>query len=141
MSETSKKQYEGFTLSLALVDAIPVLLFGGSCILIGLMFKSPLFITGAVLCFLAGFFKVLWKVILAVSKKDVTVLNKQFRYVMCAGFLLIVISLIAGHSRISLSGIFSGLTSIPSVFFFIAGICGMITMGILGKKLDNSDVY
>ena len=40
---------ENFTLSLALVDALPVLFFGGSMILIGLLFGSPLFMIGAAL--------------------------------------------------------------------------------------------
>ncbi|MDO4809343.1 MAG: hypothetical protein Q4A04_05205 [Eubacteriales bacterium] len=44
---------ENFTLSLALVDALPVLFFGGSMILIGLLFGSPLFLIGAALCFWA----------------------------------------------------------------------------------------
>lgn len=135
---SDSKNYEGFTLSLALVDAIPVLFFGGSSILIGLLFKSPLFITGAVLCFLAGLFKVLWKVILAVSKKDIVLFNKQFRYVMCAGFILIIVSLIIDRAKISLPGIWSGITSMPSIIFFLLGACGMATMGVLGKKLDSS---
>ena len=54
---------ENFTLSLALVDALPVLFFGGSMILIGLLFGSPLFLIGAALCFWAGAAKVLWKII------------------------------------------------------------------------------
>ncbi len=45
---------ENFTLSLALVDALPVLIFGGSMILTGLLFGSPLFLIGAALCFWAG---------------------------------------------------------------------------------------
>lgn len=138
MSDSNNNSYDGFTISLALVDAIPVLLFGGSSILIGLLFRSPLFITGAVLCFFAGLFKVLWKIILAACKKDVVIFNKQFRYVMCAGFVLIIISIIADRSRISLPGIWSCITSMPSMMFFILGICGMITMGVLGKKLDSS---
>ena len=51
---------ENFTLSLALVDALPVLFFGGSMILIGLLFGNPLFLIGATLCFWAGAAKVLW---------------------------------------------------------------------------------
>ena len=40
-----------FTLSFALVDALPVLFFGGSIFLIGILFGSPLFLIGAALCF------------------------------------------------------------------------------------------
>ena len=45
---------EDFTLSLAIVDALPVLFFGGSMVLIGLLFQSILFLLGAFLCFWVG---------------------------------------------------------------------------------------
>lgn len=134
MSEN--KQYEGFTLSMALVDAIPVLVFGASCILVGMIFKSPLFITGAVLAFLAGFLKVMWKVVLGISGKDVKWLNKQFRYLMIGGWVLIIASLIIGRKNISFSAMGAAVTSMPSLVFFILGALGMVTMGVLGKKLD-----
>ena len=51
MKMTKDTVPEDFTLSLALVDALPVLFFGASMILIGIMFASSLFILGAVLCF------------------------------------------------------------------------------------------
>lgn len=134
------KKYEGFTLSLALVDAIPVLFFGGSSILIGMLFKSPLFIVGACLCFLAGFLKVMWKVVLATSGKDIPFLNKQLRVIMPLGFLIIILSVIIGAKRISFPAIWAGVTSLPSLIFFILGVCGMITMGVLAKKLDSTKV-
>ena len=62
---------ENFTLSLALVDALPVLLFGGSTVLIGLLFQSALFLLGAAACFWAGAAKVLWKIIVVTKKKNV----------------------------------------------------------------------
>lgn len=137
MADTENK-YEGFTLSLAVVDALPVLLFGGSSILIGTIFNSPLFLTGACVMFAGGFFKVMWKVLLAVKNKDVVIFNKQFRYTMTAGFVLILISLIVDRANLSLKGIFSGVTSFPACIFFILWALGMIGMGILGKKLDSS---
>ena len=133
-----KNKYEGFTLSLALVDALPVLLFGGSSILIGLIFKSPLFLVGACLVFLGGFLKVLWKIVLATKKKDVPFLNKQMKYTMLTGFALIVVSLIANAKRISFSAMGAALTSLPSCIFFLLFVAGMVTMGVLAKKLDSS---
>ena len=114
-----KNKYEGFTLSLALVDALPVLLFGASSILIGLIFKSPLFIVGACLVFLGGFLKVLWKIVLATKKKDIPFLNKQMKYTMLTGFALIIVSLIANAKRISFSAMGAALTSLPSCIFFL----------------------
>ncbi len=134
MSQENK--YEGFTLGLALVDAIPVLLFGASCVLIGLLFKSPLFIIGAALSFLAGFLKVLWKVILGVSGKDVKWMNKQFRYLMIGGWVLIIASVIIGWKRIDPAAIGAAIVGLPQLVFFILGVLGMVAMGFLGKKLD-----
>ena len=131
-------KYEGFTLTLALVDALPVLLFGGSSILLGIIFKSALFIIGACLVFLGGFLKVMWKIVLALKKKDVVFLNKQMRYTMLTGFLLIIISVIANIKRISLAAIGAALVGLPQCIFFLLWVAGMVTMGVLAKKLDSS---
>lgn len=138
MAKGKNTNYEGFTLSLALVDALPVLLFGGSCILIGLIFKSPLFMVGACLSFLAGLCKVLWKVILAVAKKDIPLLNKQMRVVMPLGFLLILVSLIVDRARISFPAMGAAIVGFPQVIFFALWVVGMVGMGVLAKKLDST---
>lgn len=131
-------KYEGFTLGLALVDALPVLLFGGSCILIGIAFKSPLFIAGACICFLGGLLKVMWKIMLAVTGKDIQWLNKPFRYLLIGGFVLIILSVILGWKRISLASLAAALTGLPQCVFFALWLAGMVCMGVLGKKLDSS---
>lgn len=136
---TENKGKEGFTLALALVDALPVLFFSGSMLVIAAMFDSSLFIAGAVLCVIAGLGKVLWKVVLATAKKDVPVLSKQFRVTMPLGFVLMVISAVIGRSKISFSGILSALVSVPSVFFFAAFILLMGAMSVMAKKLDQND--
>ena len=138
MAEGDK--YEGFSLALAVVDGVPVLAFGASCVILGMLFRSPLFIAGSCLCFLAGFLKVLWKVLLAVSKKDISLLNRQFRCLMPAGFGIIILSLVLGAEKISIPGIISAATAFPSVIFFALWICGMAAMGALAKRLDSSDV-
>ena len=136
--QTPGGERPGFTLTLALVDALPVLFFGASCIILGLLFQSVLFVIGAALMFLGGFGKVLWKIFLAVSKKDILFLNRQFRYSMCAGFALIVVSLIAGWRRLSFSAIGSAIISMPSLLFFVIAVAGLVTMGVLASKLDSS---
>ena len=45
---------EGFTLGLALVDALPVIFFAGSMFLIGQRFSSNLFMIGTLLCVIGG---------------------------------------------------------------------------------------
>ena len=45
---------EGFSVSLALVDLIPVVFFGISAVRIGSLFSSTLFMVGAGICLTAG---------------------------------------------------------------------------------------
>lgn len=136
----SNKNYEGFTLGLALVDALPVLFFGASVLVIGLGWGSPLFIAGAALAFLAGVMKVTWKLVLGASGRDVVWLNKPFRYLMAGGFLLMVAAVIIGTVNRSLDWAALGtrILSLPQVIFFAVWLLGLLAMGVLGKKLDSS---
>lgn len=65
----SKKKYENFSLGLALFDALPVIFFSVSMIITAINFKNTVFILGAVMCTLAGLLKVIWKIIIAASKR------------------------------------------------------------------------
>ena len=131
---------ENFTLSLAFVDALPVLFFGGSTILIGLLFGSPLFLTGAVLCFWAGAAKVLWKIIVVKKKKNIWWLFLQMRIVMPLGFALMIFAVIMNRSAVNLPAVFAAIVSLPSVIFFAIGVAGMVLMGVFAAKLDSADV-
>ncbi len=131
---------EGFTIGLALVDAIPVLLFGGSMILVASKFGHPLFIVGAVISTLAGCCKVAWKLILGIWRKDLRWLNKPFVPMQCAGFLLMLISFILGFGRISWPAVLAALTGFPSILFFLGWIGLMVFMGWFRKnKFSNDD--
>ena len=131
---------ENFTLSLALVDALPVLFFGGSMILIGLLFGNPLFLIGATLCFWAGAAKVLWKIIVVTKKKNIWWMFLQMRIVMPAGFVLMILAVILNRNAINLSAVFAAVISLPSVLFFVVGVIGMVLMGVFAAKLDSADV-
>lgn len=61
----------GFTLSMALMDTLPVLFFSVSIGVLSARFGSALFLAGAILVILAGIMKVLWKFLLATVKRDV----------------------------------------------------------------------
>lgn len=119
---------EGFTIWLALVDAIPVLSFGISMLLIALRFDSPLFLVGASLSVLAGCMKVTWKMILGVAKKDLRWLNKPFVPMQACGFLLMIVSFILGFGKISWAAVGAALIGFPSILFFLLWIVGMATM-------------
>lgn len=131
---------EGFTLGLALVDAIPVLSFGISMVIIASRFNSPLFMIGAGLSVLAGCCKVAWKMVLGITKKDLRWLNKPFVPMQAIGFLLMLISFIIGFGKINWSGVGAALLSFPSLLFFIAWIGLMGFMGWFRKnKFQNDD--
>ena len=119
---------EGFTLGLALVDAIPVLSFGISMVILASRFDSPLFLIGASLSVLAGCCKVAWKLVLGMKQKDLKWLNKPFVPMQATGFLLILLSLILGFKKISWSGIFAAVTGLPSFLFFVCWIGCMFAM-------------
>ena len=131
---------ENFTLSLAFVDALPVLFFGGSMILIGLLFGNPLFLVGAALCFWAGAAKVLWKIIVVTKKKNVWWMFLQMRIVMPVGFVLMILAVILNRNVIDLPAVFAAVISFPSVIFFTIGVIGLVLMGVFAAKLDSVDV-
>ncbi len=131
---------EGFTLALALVDAIPVVLFGASMILVAGRFGHPLFIVGAVISTLAGCCKVAWKLILGIWKKDLKWLNKPFVPMQATGFLAMLISFILGFGKIDWPSVFRGICSFPALVFFLGWVGLMCFMGWYRKhKFRNDD--
>ncbi len=135
-----RKNMEGFTVTLALVDAIPVLLFGASMILVAGKFGHPLFIVGAVISTLAGCMKVAWKLCLGIWKKDLRWLNKPFVPLQCAGFLLMLVSFVLGFGSIRWGAVGSAIFSFPAVIFFVGWLGLMGFMGWFRKnKFKNDD--
>ena len=133
---------EGFTVALALVDAIPVLSFGISMVIIASRFDSPLFMIGATLSVLAGCCKVAWKLVLGIAKKDLRWLNKPFLPMQITGFGFILGSLITSLNKISWGGVLASVLSFPSILFFIAWIGLMFFMGWYRKnKFKNDDAH
>ena len=133
---------EGFTVGLALVDAIPVLSFGISMLIIAGRFDSATFLTGAVLSILGGCCKVAWKLVLGIRKKDIRWLNKMFGPMMGVGFGYLIGSLIGGFRKINWTGVLASVCSFPSVLFFVAWIGLMGFMGWYRKnKFKNDDAH
>ena len=130
---------EGFTLGLALVDAIPVLSFGVSMVIIASRFQSPLFMVGAALSVLAGCCKVAWKLVLGVKGKDLRWLNKPFVPMQAAGFLLMLVSFVIGFGKINWSGVLSAVTGLPSLLLFVAWVGLMGFMGWFRKNRFEHD--
>lgn len=133
---------EGFTVGLALVDAIPVLSFGISMVIIASRFDSPAFMVGAALSVLAGCCKVAWKLILGIAKKNLRWLNKPFVPMQATGFLLMLVSIVLGFGKIHWAGVASAIFSIPSILFFLCWIGLMVFMGWYRKnKFQNEDAH
>ena len=130
---------EGFSVSLALVDLIPVVFFGISAVRIGSLFSSTLFMIGAGICLTSGVVKVLWKLIAAVSQKNIWSMFVQMRILMPVGFLVMLAALMVDRGNLSGAAIFAGLTGFPACIFFGLGILGMILMTIFALRLDSGD--
>ena len=133
---------EGFTIGLALVDAIPVLSFGISMIIIASRFSSSTFIIGAVLSTLAGCCKVAWKLVLGICHKDLKWLNKPFLPMQITGFGFIAGSLIVNLRSIHWAGILTAATGFPSILFFAVWIGCMFGMSWYRKhKFQRNDAH
>lgn len=129
-----------FTLSLAVVDAIPVLFFCASIVTIGLLFKSIIFLIGAGLVLFAGAVKVLWKIIVVLKKKNIWWMFMQMRILMPVGMLFMLLSLVSNRENIDMSNLIASVTSIPSLVFFIVGLIGMVLMTVFSFVLDSNNV-
>lgn len=130
---------EDFTLSLALVDALPVLFFAVSMALVARRFASVLFALGAAVIVLASCGKVLWKLLLGLRRQNVPWLNRYFIPCQISGFVLILLSLVWNLRRIPWGSLLMQLTHFPSVVFFLLWLCGMGCMSWYRKNwFDNS---
>ncbi len=137
-SKTPSQKYDNFTLSLALFDALPVLFFCIGMLLIASRFQNAFFVAGVVLCTLAGCGKVLWKILVAGTGRDLVLLNRQLRVLMPLGFCSILLGLITGRDAISVEGILTRALAFPSVIFFGITVLGMIFMMIFAFTLDGT---
>ncbi|MBQ5535208.1 MAG: hypothetical protein IIU01_00475 [Oscillospiraceae bacterium] len=121
-----------FTVPMALVDYIPVLLFGAAAVLLqrDLYNKMPkyafaCFAAGTINLFIAGFLKATWKLLYALGICNFQSLNTMFLPTQSIGFLLAglgVVLMLAGRKR-------RVLAVAPPVF---SGTMLFISMMVLG---------
>lgn len=130
---------EGFTLGLALADAVPVIEFAAVMAIISLRYTDTLFVCGAVCAVVAGCGKVAWKILLAWKNRNIERLNTQFRSVMVTGAFLMLASLIMNENDIDIAAVFYGALVPPACIFFALGIAGIIALFVCGEKLDAMD--
>lgn len=128
-----------FTLSLALVDALPVVFFGVAAAVLGWKLRSALFLVGAVVCLLAGAGKVLWKLLIALQGKDVALLGAQLRYLMPLGFVLMLAGALCADSAVR-HALWAAALRLPSAALFVLAIVGLVAMIVCAKRFDRRDV-
>ena len=128
-----------FTVTMALMDLLPCLFFAGSCFILSGFIDNTLFFAGAMLCVLAGLFKTAWKFVIALAKKNIWILNRQMRFLMPTGFIMMIISIVISRDKIELAAIAKALMSLPSAVFFILAIAGIIMMTYYAKHGDMFD--
>ena len=130
---------EGFSLGLALFDAVPVIFFGIATTLLAKMTDSPIVFIGGLICFISGMLKVLWKVIVVIKKKNVWFLFTQMRKGMPLGFLILIIGVVIACFTKDLSALGAGLLRPAPIICIVLFFAGMGGMGYLGSKLDSAD--
>lgn len=130
---------EGFTLSMALMDCLPVAFFCVGAGVLAMRFDSTLFRVGVVLVVLSGVLKVSWKLVLALARRDARFLNRQMCYLMPAGFALALVSLVVDRAKWSPAAALAHVTTMPSLLFLVVGLAGMFLMGWFARHLDGRD--
>lgn len=130
---------EGFSVPMALVDLLPVVFFGLSAVKAGSLFHSTLFMAGAVICLLSGVVKVGWKLIAAVSQRNIWPMFVQMRILMPVGFLTMFAALIVDRAGLNGEAMLAKLSGFPACLFFLAGALGMILMLVFAFRMDSSD--
>ena len=130
---------EGFSVPMALVDLVPVVFFGLSAVKAGSLFHSTLFMVGAAVCLLSGIVKVGWKLIAAVSQRNIWPMFVQMRVLMPVGFLTMFAALIVDRAGLNGEAMLAKLSGFPACLFFLAGALGMILMLVFAFRVDSSD--
>ena len=129
-----------FTISLALIDFLPVLFFSLTGIILGINLDSIIFLIGAALTFISGFIKVLWKIIVVKKKKNIWWMFIQMRIVMPIGFLIMIIAFIIASTTKNLKVFYSSLYNPVVIVFLLLGLITMVLMIIFSIKLDSTNV-
>ena len=128
---------QGFTLPLALADAVPVALFCLSALVVASRVASPLFVVGAAVSAVGALGKVLWKLLVALADKDMRPLYRQMAMTMPTGFVLMAAGLLT--ARVSWAPVLAAALSLPALPLLAAWVACMALMGWLGSHRNQMD--
>ena len=142
-----------FTISMALMDFVPVFFFAVSSVLLlrdlyNKMRKGAyaLLAAGSVNVFLAGFCKALWKLLYAAGICDFVALEEMFMPVNSLGLLFVGLALIGMLCRKRKGALLSVappvfVSSMPFIMMMVVGLGGMCTgLSIIAAKMKKSPV-
>ena len=147
-----------FTVPMALVDFIPVIMFFVSFLFMqfDLYYKFDrwsfgLFWAGGIMVFMAGFYKALWKLLYAAGVCDFEKLNQMFFPVQAHGFLILGLALIflltmkkkdlnnpgkTTFLSVAAPAVFSG--TMLFVVFMVFGVVAMcVCMAIIAVRMNK----
>ena len=142
-----------FTVSMALMDFVPVIFFAVTAVLLlrdlyNKMFKGAyaLLAAGCVNVFMAGFCKALWKLLYAANVCDFVVLEQMFLPVNSLGLLFVGLSIIGmliwKRKNIVFSAapvVFTG--SMPFIMMMVVGLGGMCAgLCVIAAKMKKAGV-
>ena len=120
-----------FSVSMALVDFIPVIMFGIACFILMKHFTKDmnkaqfaLFSCGTIDVFVAGFLKATYKLLYAANICDFESLNKMFFPVQSIGFLLAGISMIWYVMKNKKTYLLQAPPIFSGTFLFVGFMCG-----------------
>ncbi|MFD0705226.1 hypothetical protein ACFQY8_05655 [Alloscardovia venturai] len=141
MSAKREIQPRGFTVGLALVDFLPVIIFSIMFAILAYRLHLVVFTMGTVLVAFAGLLKATWKLIVAMTGKNIVWMNLQMRTTMPLGFLLILSEIIAQsavYRTLNIVFVFAHI-SLASWIFIVLGCVAMIAMSVFAFTLDKND--
>ena len=142
-----------FTISMALMDFVPVFFFGVTAVILlrdlyNKMFKGAyaLLAAGSVNVFLAGFCKALWKLLYAANICDFVALEEMFMPVNSLGLLFVGLALIGMLCWKRKSAMLSVAppvfaSSMPFIMMMVVGLGGMCAgLSVVAAKMKKGPV-
>ena len=139
-----------FSVPMAIVDFIPVFLFGIACFILIKSFTKDmnkaqfaLFSCGVIDVFVAGFLKATYKLLYASNICDFEALNKMFFPVQSIGFLLAGIGLIWYVLKNKKTYMLSAPPVFSGTFLFVGFMCGGlllmdIALCVIARRMKKS---
>ena len=128
---------QDYSMKLALFDAVPVILFGASSILMFRMTSSILVLLGGIICFITGMLKVLWKIIVVTKHKNVWPLFVQMRVLMPVGFCTMFLGCMIGLITGKATRFFFVMAHPLPILFWLISVAGIFGMIMCAKNLDS----